>query len=59
YYFVDDTQRNEYGQAFAIEALLNPRLDRLSFWTTPDAGGQGVNVAYPFAIEDFLLPSSY
>jgi hypothetical protein len=54
YYFVDDTQRKEYGKAFATEALSNPRLNRLSFWTTPDGGGQGVNVAYPFDIEDFL-----
>ncbi|CAF2636258.1 unnamed protein product [Rotaria sp. Silwood2] len=59
YYFVNNTQRKEYGQAFAIEALSNSRLNRLSFWTTPDAGGKGINVAYPFAIEDFLLPSSY
>jgi hypothetical protein len=58
YYFVNNTQRKEYGQAFAAEALSNPRLNRLSFWTTPDAGGKGVNVAYPFAIEDFLLSSS-
>ena len=57
YYFVNATQRREYGQAFASEALSRPRIDRLSFWTTPDAGGKGVNVGYPFAIEDFL-PSS-
>jgi hypothetical protein len=57
YYFINDTQRKEYGQAFVSEALSNPRLHRLSFWTTPDAGGKGINVAYPFAIEDFLPPS--
>jgi hypothetical protein len=59
YYFVNDTQRHEYGQAFAAEALSNPRLKRLSFWTTPDGGGKGVNIAYPFAIEDYLPPSSH
>jgi hypothetical protein len=59
YYFVNDTQRKEYGQAFVSEALANPRLNRLSFWTTPDAGGKGINIAYPFAIEDFLPSSSH
>jgi len=28
----------------------------VSFWTTPDGGGKGVNIAYPFFIEDFLPP---
>ena len=54
YYFTDGTQRKEYGRAFATTAASNPRLDRLSFWTTPDGGGQGINIAYPFAIEDYL-----
>ncbi|CAF1683736.1 unnamed protein product, partial [Adineta ricciae] len=57
YYFVNATQRREYGQAFASEALFHTRLNRLSFWTTPDAGGKGIDVAYPFAIHDFLPPS--
>lgn len=30
------------------------RLQRVSFWTTPDGGGPGQNVAYPFAVEAFL-----
>jgi hypothetical protein len=59
YYFVDDAQRKECGQAFATEALSNSRLKRLSFWTTPDAGGHGINIGYPFAIEDYLPPSSH
>jgi hypothetical protein len=58
YYFVNDAQRKDYGQAFATEALSNPRLKRLSFWTTPDGGGRGINIAYPFAIEDYLPSSS-
>lgn len=58
YYFVNDTQRKDYGQAFAMEASIDQRLDRLSFWTTPDGGGHGINIAYPFDIKDFLLPSS-
>jgi hypothetical protein len=56
FYFVNDTQRKEYGQAFAKEALTNPHFNRLSFWTTPDGGGKGIDIAYPFAIEDFLSP---
>jgi len=59
YYFINDTQRKQYGQAFAAEALSNPRLERLSFWTTPNGAAPGVDVAYPFAIEDFLPQSSH
>jgi hypothetical protein len=55
YYFMDDTQRKDYGQAFAAEALSNPRLKRLSFWTTPDGGAKGIDIAYPFATEDYLI----
>lgn len=54
YYFPDAGQRKAIGQAFAAEAMNNNRLNRLSFWTTPDAGGKGVDVAYPFAIQDYL-----
>lgn len=54
YYFVNDAQRKEYGQAFVAAAASNPRLQRLSFWTTPDAGGKGIDIGYPFAIEDYL-----
>jgi hypothetical protein len=58
HYFPNNTQRREYGQAFALEAMANPRLNHLRFWTTPDAGGKGVHIGYPFAIEDYLPPSS-
>jgi hypothetical protein len=44
------------GQAFAAQAAQNPRLQRVSFWTTPDGGGPGVNASYPFAIEDYFPP---
>ncbi|CAF1184216.1 unnamed protein product [Adineta ricciae] len=57
YYFANNTQRREYGQAFALEAMANPRLNHLRFWTTPDAGGKGVHIGYPFEIEDYLPPS--
>jgi len=54
YYFVNETQRRALGQGFALEAVSNLRLERLSFWTTPNAGGHGINIAYPFEIEDYL-----
>lgn len=56
FYFIDDTQRHQYGQAFATEAASSPRLKSVTFWTTPDGGGAGINVAYPFAFEDYLPP---
>jgi len=31
-------------------------LHSLTFWSTPDGGGTGVDNAYPFAIEDYLPP---
>jgi hypothetical protein len=31
-------------------------LHSVTFWTTPDGGGAGINVAYPFAFEDYLPP---
>ena len=56
FYLADPTHRLQYGQAFAAQAAQHPRLQRVSFWTTPDGGGPGQNAAYPFAIEDFLPP---
>jgi hypothetical protein len=54
FYFIDDTQRHQYGQAFANEAASSPRLKSVTFWTTPDGGGSGINITYPFAFEDYL-----
>lgn len=56
FYFLDSTQRHQFGQAFAAEAAASPRLKAVTFWTTPDGGGAGINVAYPFAFEDYLPP---
>jgi hypothetical protein len=56
YYYLDVTQRRELGRAIADEAAQDNRLQRVCFWTTPDGGNPGVNVAYPFAIEDYLPP---
>jgi hypothetical protein len=58
YYFSDPTQRKAYGQAYATQAAQSPRLQRVTFWTTPDGGGLGQEEAYPFAIEDFLAAPS-
>jgi hypothetical protein len=54
FYLVDPDQRFQYAQAFATQAAQNSRLQRVSFWTTPDGGGLGQNAAYPFTIEDFF-----
>jgi hypothetical protein len=56
YYLADTNLRLQYGQAFAAEAAQNPRLQRVSFWTTPGGGPnmEEQNSAYPFTIEDFL-----
>jgi len=54
HYLTDPRQRRQYGQAFATQAVQSSRLQRVSFWTTPDGGGSGQNAAYPFTIEDFL-----
>ena len=56
YYLLDGGQRAVYGRAFEGQAAQNTRLQRVSFWTTPDGGGPGQNVAYPFTIEVFLPP---
>ena len=57
FYFLSNAQRNQFGQAFASEAATNPRLKSVTFWTTPDGGGSGINVAYPFAFEDYSPPA--
>jgi len=58
YYFLDDSMRKTLGQAFASEAAKSPRMQSVTFWTSPDGGGTGVNAAYPFAIEDYYPPPS-
>ena len=52
HYFADPVARLSIGQAFANEAIDNPRLKGVCFWTTPFSGTYGVG--YPFAIEDYL-----
>ncbi|VGO15414.1 hypothetical protein PDESU_03997 [Pontiella desulfatans] len=55
YYFDDDSERHLYGQAIAEEMKSNQRLKLITFWTTPDGGGTGVNMAYPFEFNDYRL----
>ena len=55
YYFADDAQRKPFGQAIAQEMAARQRLKLVTFWTTPDGGGAGTNIAYPFAFEDYRL----
>jgi hypothetical protein len=58
-YLADPALRLQYGQAFAAQAARNPRLQGVSFWTTPGGGPNMIeqNSAYPFTIEDFLPPT--
>jgi hypothetical protein len=56
FYYLEASQRKLFGQAFATEASQNARFKRVLFWTTPSGGGEGVNVAYPFAFEDYYPP---
>ena len=58
FYYQDPTQLLQFGQAFASEAATSTRLKSVTFWTTPDGGGAGINNAYPFAFEDYLPPPS-
>jgi hypothetical protein len=53
-YLLSASERQALGQAFAAERLTGGRLGRLEFWTTPDGGGTGVDVAYPFSMKDYL-----
>jgi hypothetical protein len=55
YYFADEVQRKLFGQAIAQEMATNQRVQSVTFWTTPDGGGKGTNIAYPFAFEDYRL----
>ena len=56
FYFLNSAQRYQFGQAFAAEAASSSRLKSVTFWTTPNGGGPGINVAFPFAFEDYLPP---
>ena len=55
-YFEDAATRRALGQAIAGQAVMSPRMTGVCFWTSPDGGGPGSLIAYPFAIEDFFPP---
>src|SRR6202521_2466686 len=57
FYFAGPNQRRQYAHAVSTLGAQNSRLQRVSFWTTPDGGGLGQNAAYPFTIEDFFPPA--
>jgi hypothetical protein len=48
HYFPDQLQRRRAHKSFAAQFKLRPGLRGVTFWTTPDAGGTGVHVGYPF-----------
>jgi hypothetical protein len=56
YYFLDPVMTEALGQAFAASAAQNSRLQRVTFWTSPNNGQTGEDPAYPFAIEDYYPP---
>jgi len=54
-YWLDSAARLEVGQAWAGSAMQNPRLKRVTFWTTPNNNdGLSDDVAYPFSVQDYL-----
>ncbi|MFZ4777826.1 MAG: sialate O-acetylesterase [Terrimicrobiaceae bacterium] len=55
-YFTNQATRQELGNAFMAQRSVNNRVSQVNFWTTPDAGGPGVHIGFPFAIEDYLPP---
>ena len=57
-YFTNQTTRQELGKAFMAQRSVNNRVSQVDFWTTPDAGGLGVHIGFPFAIEDYLPPAT-
>ena len=53
-YSTDILSRLRIGQAFYSSFLKNNNPTRVSFWTTPDSGGTGINAGYPFDINSYL-----
>lgn len=58
FYLEDPKQILQYGQAFASEAAASTRRKSVTFWTTPDGGKSGMDMAYPFAFEDYMPPAA-
>ncbi|MFL6199111.1 MAG: hypothetical protein ACJ76J_08045 [Thermoanaerobaculia bacterium] len=53
YYPTSNPDREALGDAFAAQRLVNSRLERTVFWTTPDGGGTGIDAGYPLEVEDY------
>lgn len=53
YYPVSNSDREALGDALAAQRLVNGRLERAVFWTTPDGGGTGIHPGYPLEVEDY------
>jgi hypothetical protein len=48
YYFPNKVRRTKLGQAFANEYLNRSMPESVVFWSTPDGGGDGINIGFPF-----------
>ncbi|MBI2669903.1 MAG: hypothetical protein HYX20_02060 [Candidatus Yanofskybacteria bacterium] len=53
FYLLDEEKRRVLGQAFANEFKLRGMPRQVIFWTTPDGGGQGINVGPPFDFDAY------
>lgn len=51
----DSYKRLQIGQAFAKEYLARGNPKEVIFWTTPDGGGIGVHVGFPFDIKAYQV----
>ncbi|MBI2063538.1 MAG: hypothetical protein HYT65_00905, partial [Candidatus Yanofskybacteria bacterium] len=56
FYLLDEEKRRALGQAFAKEFMSRGMPRQVVFWTTPDGGGQGINVGPPFDFDAYKLP---
>ncbi len=52
-YPLSNSDREALGEGFGNNRNPNSRLKGVSFWTTPDGGGPGVDVGPPFEVEDY------
>jgi len=53
-YPLDPGERTSLATAFRDEFARRGSPQRIVFWTTPDGGGSGVDVGYPFDFQTFL-----
>lgn len=53
YYPAANADREALGNVLSAQRLVNGRLERAVFWTTPDGGGTGVHAGFPLEVEDY------